>query len=187
MCSSSELQRITLSATKIISAEGSVELEPVEEDQEAVESDEDTLEGDNEAKTGDDHSTAEIVTPVSAAPNYKERGLFDWFMSWKLKFDIFFKILEIGYTNGIDSSPTKANDTIMSGDISTMTIDSVKDHLNSTVSTICSQTTEEIVGMFNFYLKFSYEKLDQILVILLQHVQNLLNGEIDQDIVDLQV
>lgn len=76
MCSSSELQRITLSATKIISAEGCVELEPLEDEQEAGESDEDTLEGDNEAKTGDDHSTAEIVTPVSAAaPSYKERGL----------------------------------------------------------------------------------------------------------------
>lgn len=80
MCSSSELQRITLSATKIISAEGSVELEPLAE--EAVESDEETLEGDNEeAKTGDDHSTAEIVTPVSAAPNYKERGMFVLFLT----------------------------------------------------------------------------------------------------------
>uniref|UniRef100_A0A336M8J6 CSON012653 protein n=1 Tax=Culicoides sonorensis TaxID=179676 RepID=A0A336M8J6_CULSO len=134
MCSSSELQRITLSATKIICAEGTVELEPCEEDQSAIESDEDTLEGDNEVKTGDDHSTAEIVTPVSAAPTYKER--------------------EIGYTNGIDTSPNKANDTI--GDISTMTIDSVKDHLNSTISTICSQTTEEIVGMYFF--SFIYQK-----------------------------
>lgn len=83
MCSSSELQRITLSATKIISAEGSVELEPLETEEEAAESDEDTLEGDNEAKTGDDHSTAEIVTPVSAAPTHKERGSFVILLSWK--------------------------------------------------------------------------------------------------------
>lgn len=76
MCSSSELQRITLSATKIISAEGSVELEPLTE--KVVDSDEDTLEGDNDGKTGDDHSTAEVVTPVSAvmssSQNNKERG-----------------------------------------------------------------------------------------------------------------
>lgn len=74
----------------------------------------------------------------------------------------------------------------MSGDISTMTIDSVKDHLNSTVSTICSQTTEEIVGMCHFYSK-NVTKLSQIRVILLQNVQNLLDGEIDQHIIDLQV
>jgi lethal(2) giant larvae protein len=38
-----------------------------------------------------------------------------------------------------------ANETITSsmGDI---TIDSVRDHLNSTVTTLCSTTTEEIVG-----------------------------------------
>lgn len=27
-----------------------------------------------------------------------------------------------------------------------MTIDSVRDHLNSTVTTLCSQTTEEVIG-----------------------------------------
>lgn len=54
-------------------------------------------------------------------------------------------------TNGVEASPTSitnnnlANDTISSsmGDI---TIDSVRDHLNSTVTTLCSTTTEEIVG-----------------------------------------
>jgi len=54
-------------------------------------------------------------------------------------------------TNGVDASPTSiinnnmGNDTISSsmGDI---TIDSVRDHLNSTVTTLCSTTTEEIVG-----------------------------------------
>ncbi|XP_063707331.1 lethal(2) giant larvae protein [Culicoides brevitarsis] len=129
MCSSSELQRITLSATKIVSAEGSVDLEPLSEEQANSDEDEDTLEGDNEEKTVDEQSTVEVVTPVSAAANSVTNN----------------KEKEIGYTNGIDTSPTKGhNDTI--GDISTMTIDSVKDHLNSTVSTICSQTTEEIVG-----------------------------------------
>lgn len=52
-------------------------------------------------------------------------------------------------TNGVESSPTSnlnnTNETITSsmGDI---TIDSVRDHLNSTVTTLCSTTTEEVVG-----------------------------------------
>jgi lethal(2) giant larvae protein len=54
-------------------------------------------------------------------------------------------------TNGVDSSPSSINNmnnnnetlTSSMGDI---TIDSVRDHLNSTVTTLCSTTTEEIVG-----------------------------------------
>lgn len=37
------------------------------------------------------------------------------------------------------------NETITSS-IGDITIDSVRDHLNSTVTTLCSQTTEEVVG-----------------------------------------
>lgn len=48
--------------------------------------------------------------------------------------------------NQSNHSENKADDTALSGDLSTMTLDSVRDHLNSTISTICSQTTEEIVG-----------------------------------------
>lgn len=48
-------------------------------------------------------------------------------------------------TNGHDSSPNKANETITSS-IGDITIDSVRDHLNSTVTTLNTTTTEEIVG-----------------------------------------
>jgi lethal(2) giant larvae protein len=48
-------------------------------------------------------------------------------------------------TNGVDSSPNKANETITSS-IGDITIDSVRDHLNTTTTTLCSTTTEEIVG-----------------------------------------
>lgn len=52
-------------------------------------------------------------------------------------------------TNG-ESSPNNnyANETITSsiGSVGDMTIDSVRDHLNSTVTTLCSQTTEEVIG-----------------------------------------
>lgn len=60
-------------------------------------------------------------------------------------------LLRSGLTNG-DSSPGRniANETITTinsiGSVGDITIDSVRDHLNSTVTTLCSQTTEEIVG-----------------------------------------
>lgn len=53
-----------------------------------------------------------------------------------------------GLTNGLDTS-NKANETITSS-IGDITIDSVRDHLNSTTTTLCSTTTEEIVGKFFF-------------------------------------
>jgi lethal(2) giant larvae protein len=48
-------------------------------------------------------------------------------------------------TNGLDTSGNKANETITSS-IGDITIDSVRDHLNTTSSTLHSQVTEEIVG-----------------------------------------
>lgn len=58
-----------------------------------------------------------------------------------------------GLTNGLDTS-NKANETITSS-IGDITIDSVRDHLNSTTTTLCSTTTEEIVGKFCFFFFFS--------------------------------
>lgn len=49
----------------------------------------------------------------------------------------------------MESSPNNAaNETITSsiGSVGDITIDSVRDHLNSTVTTLCSQTTEEVIG-----------------------------------------
>lgn len=46
-------------------------------------------------------------------------------------------------TNGADASPTNVTITSSIGDI---TVDSVRDHLNSTVTTLHTTTTEEIVG-----------------------------------------
>lgn len=49
-------------------------------------------------------------------------------------------------TNGsFESSPNKANETITSS-IGDITVDSVRDHLNSTTTTLHSQVTDEIVG-----------------------------------------
>lgn len=55
-----------------------------------------------------------------------------------------------GLTNGDSPGRNLANETITTinsiGSVGDITIDSVRDHLNSTVTTLCSQTTEEIVG-----------------------------------------
>ena len=66
MMSSSELQRITLSASKIVSASGAIELEDWDEVAEEV--DEDDAEekaADEKSKTEEENSTLEITTPVS--------------------------------------------------------------------------------------------------------------------------
>lgn len=51
-----------------------------------------------------------------------------------------------GQTNSLDCSPNINNETITSSLFGDITIDSVRDHLNSTTTTLCSTTTEEIVG-----------------------------------------
>lgn len=64
MLSSSELQRITLSASKIVSATGAIELEDWDEEAEEVDEDE-TEDKAADEKTEEENSTLEITTPVS--------------------------------------------------------------------------------------------------------------------------
>lgn len=66
MLSSSELQRITLSASKIVSATGAIELEDWDEEAEEVDEDEtEDKAADEKSKTEEENSTLEITTPVS--------------------------------------------------------------------------------------------------------------------------
>lgn len=67
-----------------------------------------------------------------------------------------------GLTNGLDTS-NKANETITSS-IGDITIDSVRDHLNSTTTTLCSTTTEEIVGKFCFFVFLVVFVIDEYFV-----------------------
>lgn len=118
MMSSSELQRISLSATKSVRAEGVIEAEPLSDD----EDDDDDVDEEDERKS-DTKSISTVGT--------KEEQL---------------KTIE-NLTNGIDVSPGIGNITITSS-IGDITVDSVRDHLNSTVTTLHTTTTEEIVGMY---------------------------------------
>lgn len=142
MMSSSEVQRITMSTSKIVSPTGYIELEDwsqpeQEETEQAVEAEETpaTPEADESgAEKPVDPPAMPFSVTVTAVNGTGTGAGGD------------------GLTNGVgsgdDASPNKANETITSS-IGDITIDSVRDHLNSTTTTLCSTTTEEIVGMLN--------------------------------------
>lgn len=62
MMSSSEIQRITLSATKIVKPTGSIELEEWDNDELFVE-----MEPTLDTEEGNDNTTLEATTPISGA------------------------------------------------------------------------------------------------------------------------
>lgn len=121
MMSSSELQRISLSATKSVRAQGIIEADPLNESV--------IVNDDNDDDDDDDDDRKSDTKSISTIGMRDEHA----------------KIVET-LTNGVDVSPSKANVTITSS-IGDITIDSVRDHLNSTVTTLHTTTTEEIVGM----------------------------------------
>ncbi|EDW71166.1 lethal(2) giant larvae protein [Drosophila virilis] len=130
MMSSSELQRIALATFRVVQPTGMVPVEPFES--EGNESTMPTNEDDNSDKEVDSNDDATIPNP----PIAKQRA----------------KALELSIenntsprTNGLNSSPNRANETITSS-IGDLTVDSVRDHLNTTTTTLCSTTTEETVG-----------------------------------------
>ncbi|XP_030384234.1 protein lethal(2) giant larvae isoform X2 [Scaptodrosophila lebanonensis] len=137
MMSSSELQRLALATSKVVQPMGGVEVEPLqnEELEATLQSNEDE-DSDKEGETNE--GAASTGAAVSEAPVPKERA-----KTLELTIDSNGPIL----TNGIGSgnSPNRANETITSS-IGDITVDSVRDHLNTTTTTLCSTTTEETVG-----------------------------------------
>lgn len=119
MMSSSEIQRVTLSTSKMICPEGTIDLEPYAGSEELnttpVAVEEEEVKSDLNASLG------------TSSDNAIHQNAGE------------------GLTNGTLEGNNRANETISSsmGDI---TVDSVRDHLNTTTTTLCSQTTEEIVG-----------------------------------------
>ena len=63
MMSSSEVQRITLSATKIVSPNGSIDLEDWDDDRDTDE----IIDHNPETEEGNENTTIEAVTPLSGA------------------------------------------------------------------------------------------------------------------------
>jgi hypothetical protein len=62
MMSSSEVQRVTLSATKIVSPSGAIDLEEWDDDRESVD-----VDNGPETEEGNENTTIEATTPISAA------------------------------------------------------------------------------------------------------------------------
>lgn len=122
--SSSELQRISLSATKVVALEGTIDLEPLyeEEQQNAPE-----LESKSDFEIINEGATVTNHQPLNVAIDATLNGQTE------------------NLTNGDSSPNNNANETTTSS-IGDVTVDSVRDHLNSTVTTLHSTTTEEIVG-----------------------------------------
>lgn len=125
MMSSSELQRISVSATKVVDLDGTIDLHPMNETEQDYE--DDVVDVEQTKSELEVISEEEATKPLSIAIDSAQNGTGE------------------NLTNGVESSPNNANDTITSS-VGDMTIDSVRDHLNSTVTTIHSTTTEEIVG-----------------------------------------
>jgi hypothetical protein len=61
MMSSSEIQRITLSATKLVVPNGSIDLEEWDDDRESE------IDANPDTEEGNENTTIEAVTPISAA------------------------------------------------------------------------------------------------------------------------
>uniref|UniRef100_U5EW29 Lethal(2) giant larvae protein n=1 Tax=Corethrella appendiculata TaxID=1370023 RepID=U5EW29_9DIPT len=137
MMSSSEVQRITLSASRILTPIGTVDLEPLAEEEEVDEEIAELNENDDSQKQQDQpdedveiHGREIVEHSQNQLESHKQKS---------------HEKLTNGVNGEQESSPIKANETISSS-IGDITIDSVRDHLNSTTTTLCSTTTEEIVG-----------------------------------------
>lgn len=140
MMSSSELQRVALATAKVVTPQGTIDVEPLK----II----DSMPDDNDA---DKESIRESIDATSSSPtsgpsvSKRSATIATAASSSTKSMDV--NVDHAGLTNGIGegNSPNKANETITSsmGDI---TVDSVRDHLNSTTTTLCSTTTEETVG-----------------------------------------
>ncbi|XP_055375721.1 lethal(2) giant larvae protein isoform X2 [Condylostylus longicornis] len=154
MLSSSEAQRISLSTAKIVAPDGAIDLEAIEEKEDETVSvnEQDTMEvASNESINGSAATPITIVKEklkvIESEPHKISSEKIPAQETVTSTVTTTTTTAGIGLTNGYngDTSPNRANETISSS-IGDITVDSVRDHLNSTVTTLCSTTTEETVG-----------------------------------------
>lgn len=143
MMSSSELQRISLSATKIVSLEGTVDLEQLNEQDESG----NCAENDDENSATVDVCTEESTKPLSVSVDETGKVVTNTINHSK-------PVSNENLTNGVDAPANNGGNETITSSIGDITVDSVRDHLNSTVTTLHSTTTEEIVGKFSFSFLF---------------------------------
>ncbi|XP_053961405.1 lethal(2) giant larvae protein [Anastrepha ludens] len=136
MLSSSELQRISLAARKVVTPQGGIEVEEL------------VVNGEQINTNADENQECIDATSSISATHSHEPVSKDG--TKPLEVDTDLQKGGIGLTNGVSSaiennSPNRANETITSS-IGDITVDSVRDHLNATTTTLCTTTTEETVG-----------------------------------------
>ncbi|XP_034100987.1 lethal(2) giant larvae protein [Drosophila albomicans] len=137
MMSSSELQRIALATSKVVQPTGVVQIEPLETEDSTVPINEED-DTDNENETNGDGNVIGNGAGMLEPPVAQQRS-----KPLQLNVDSNVVLTANGLSRG--SSPNRANETITSS-IGDITVDSVRDHLNTTTTTLCSTTTEETVG-----------------------------------------
>lgn len=137
MMSSSELQRIALATSKAVTPQGTIDVDqlPMNESEQNDNTDKESIKDDIASAT---------ASPTNAPAAAKRAATTFATTSTSSKS---IDVEHSGLTNGISegNSPNKANETISSS-IGDITVDSVRDHLNATTTTLCSTTTEETVG-----------------------------------------
>lgn len=139
MMSSSEIQRIALATSKVVQPTGVIEIEPLEnEDNESTAPSNEEDDSDKEISTNDNGIETSTVAGMLEPPVATQRC-----KPLELNTENNSVLISNGLSSG--NSPNRANETITSS-IGDITVDSVRDHLNSTTTTLCSTTTEETVG-----------------------------------------
>lgn len=165
MMSSSELQRISLSTDKVIIPQGTVDLHPLKlEATEKEDNDDEKSSNATNVDVDSEKTNASYVTSAlngvpndSALPSVITSTTTAAVNKQPAESAVIKPLeVQVGLTNGLsssatssggDNSPNRANETISSS-IGDITVDSVRDHLNSTTTTLLSTTTEETVGKY---------------------------------------
>lgn len=139
MMSSSELQRITLAANKVVSLEGTIDLAPlseIEEEDLVTRHDDDDEDDDDDDDDGEAAEQKSVIDSTNVSSNVAG-GSGELATTFKT----------ISIVNGHHSPTNDTANTTTSSSVGDLTLDSIRDHLNSsTITTLHKQTTEEVVG-----------------------------------------
>lgn len=149
MMSSSELQRISLAANKVVSLEGTIDLQPLTEadeddridrhddDDEDDDDDDDDANSDRKSDINMTSLTISSVTGGAVGGSAADRPSSSSGAAAGVKI------------NGHHSPGNDVANTTTTSSVGDLTLDSIRDHLNSsTITTLHKQTTEEVVGKF---------------------------------------
>lgn len=139
MMSSSELQRISLAANKVVSLEGTIDLQPLTEEDDRIDRHDDDDEDDDDDDDDDESDRKSDINMTSLTISSVTGGAVGGASSSGAAAAV--------KLNGHHSPVNDAANTTTTSSVGDLTLDSIRDHLNSsTITTLHKQTTEEVVG-----------------------------------------